>query len=37
MKVENINNPLIWLLLEPVVEIWQLEFFSSKIWPIGAF
>jgi hypothetical protein len=36
MKVENINNPLIWLLLEPVVEIWQLEFFWSKIWPIRA-
>ncbi len=37
MKVENINDPLIWLLLEPVVKIWQLEFFSSKIWPIGTF
>jgi hypothetical protein len=36
MKVENINNPLIWLLLEPVVEIWQLEFFWPKIWPIRA-
>jgi hypothetical protein len=25
MKVKNINNPLIWLLLEPVAELWQLE------------